>query len=124
MEFNRTSCYFSEPSFEHLNEFNGSTIWKEKKPKSCLKKTKRVSTNVVPDVDHHQQKNKVLKKFNVHQLSDMNQLIGNSKMLIGSLKDIFGITLPGTLTFLNFTRIKKIFLTKYMTHFYYRTWCA
>lgn len=97
-EIGQGNCYYSEPNIEHMNEFNGpKSVWsKEKKPKSsCLKKTKRnmVYTNVVPE---YQLNNKV-KKFNVHQLSDfknMNHIIDNSKMIIGSLKDIFGITLP------------------------------
>uniref|UniRef100_W4VRD0 Putative dual specificity protein kinase splb n=1 Tax=Corethrella appendiculata TaxID=1370023 RepID=W4VRD0_9DIPT len=88
------NCYYSEPSIEHLDEFNGNTIvkksvWsKEKKPKSsCLKKTKHnIYTNIVPEYDL----NKKMKKFNVHQLS----VIDNSKMIFGSLKDIFGISLP------------------------------
>jgi hypothetical protein len=96
-DIGKGNCYYSEPNIEHLNEFNGPrSVWsKEKKPKSsCLKKTKRnVYTNVVPEY----QLNNKIKKFNVHQLSDfknMNHIIDNSKMIIGSLKDIFGITLP------------------------------
>ncbi|XP_055544179.1 uncharacterized protein LOC129729556 [Wyeomyia smithii] len=95
------SCYYSEPNIEHLDEFNGNSmgaservtksVWsKEKKPKSsCLKKTKRnmMYTNiVVPEYDL----TKKVKKFNVHHLS----VIDNSKMIFGSLKDIFGIALP------------------------------
>ncbi|XP_052866979.1 uncharacterized protein LOC128273103 [Anopheles cruzii] len=102
------NCYYSEPSIEHLDEFNGNvtstggdvdrgqqfvkSVWsKEKKPKSsCLKKTKRNSiyTNVVvPEYDL----NRKVKKFNVHQRLSV---IDNSRMIFGSLKDIFGITLP------------------------------
>ncbi|XP_058455319.1 uncharacterized protein LOC131432810 [Malaya genurostris] len=95
------NCYYSEPNIEHLDEFNGNnltdgervtkSVWsKEKKPKSsCLKKTKRnmMYTNiVVPEYDL----TKKVKKFNVHHLS----VIDNSKMIFGSLKDIFGIALP------------------------------
>ncbi|XP_065091033.1 uncharacterized protein LOC135711990 isoform X2 [Ochlerotatus camptorhynchus] len=96
------NCYYSEPNIEHLDEFNGNSVggggerivksvWsKEKKPKSsCLKKTKRnmMYTNVVvPEYDL----TKKVKKFNVHHLS----VIDNSKMIFGSLKDIFGISLP------------------------------
>ncbi|XP_035899856.1 uncharacterized protein LOC118506597 isoform X2 [Anopheles stephensi] len=99
------NCYYSEPSIEHLDEFNGNvtagddggepvvkSVWsKEKKPKSsCLKKTKRNSifTNVV--VPEHDLSRKV-KKFNVHQRLSV---IDNSRMIFGSLKDIFGIALP------------------------------
>ncbi|XP_050089695.1 uncharacterized protein LOC126573589 [Anopheles aquasalis] len=108
------NCYYSEPSIEHLDEFNGNvmrdgnaegcasgttdqqqfvkSVWsKEKKPKSsCLKKTKRNSiyTNVVvPEYDL----NRKVKKFNVHQRLSV---IDNSRMIFGSLKDIFGIALP------------------------------
>uniref|UniRef100_A0A182R1J7 PH domain-containing protein n=1 Tax=Anopheles funestus TaxID=62324 RepID=A0A182R1J7_ANOFN len=99
------NCYYSEPSIEHLDEFNGNvtgtdgggeqfvkSVWsKEKKPKSsCLKKTKRNSifTNVVvPEYDLSRK----VKKFNVHQRLSV---IDNSRMIFGSLKDIFGIALP------------------------------
>uniref|UniRef100_A0A182QWB2 PH domain-containing protein n=1 Tax=Anopheles farauti TaxID=69004 RepID=A0A182QWB2_9DIPT len=105
------NCYYSEPSIEHLDEFNGNvaaggqgtepdggeqqfvkSVWsKEKKPKSsCLKKTKRNSifTNVVvPEYDLSRR----VKKFNVHQRLSV---IDNSRMIFGSLKDIFGIALP------------------------------
>ncbi|XP_062712151.1 uncharacterized protein LOC109405846 isoform X3 [Aedes albopictus] len=95
------NCYYSEPNIGHLDEFNGNSVagsdrvvksvWsKEKKPKSsCLKKTKRnmMYTNVVvPEYDL----TKKVKKFNVHHLS----VIDNSRMIFGSLKDIFGISLP------------------------------
>uniref|UniRef100_A0A1Q3FD37 Putative pleckstrin similarity domain protein n=1 Tax=Culex tarsalis TaxID=7177 RepID=A0A1Q3FD37_CULTA len=97
------NCYYSEPNIEHLDEFNGNgaaavggekvvkSVWsKEKKPKSsCLKKTKRnmmVTNVVVPEYDL----TKRVKKFNVHHRS----VIDNSKMIFGSLKDIFGISLP------------------------------
>ncbi|XP_053667643.1 uncharacterized protein LOC128717992 [Anopheles marshallii] len=99
------NCYYSEPSIEHLDEFNGNvtgadgggeqfvkSVWsKEKKPKSsCLKKTKRnnIFTNVVvPEYDLSRK----VKKFNVHQRLSV---IDNSRMIFGSLKDIFGIALP------------------------------
>uniref|UniRef100_A0A182IVQ3 PH domain-containing protein n=1 Tax=Anopheles atroparvus TaxID=41427 RepID=A0A182IVQ3_ANOAO len=109
------NCYYSEPSIEHLDEFNGNvmstdggngeqqqqqqhfvkSVWsKEKKPKSsCLKKTKRnnIYTNVVvPEYDL----NRKMKKFNVHQQHRRLSVIDNSRMIFGSLKDIFGIALP------------------------------
>ncbi|KFB40727.1 AGAP001907-PA-like protein [Anopheles sinensis] len=106
------NCYYSEPSIEHLDEFNGNvmspmdnagggeqqfvkSVWsKEKKPKSsCLKKTKRnnIYTNVVvPEYDL----NRKVKKFNVHQQHRRLSVIDNSRMIFGSLKDIFGIALP------------------------------
>lgn len=77
-EIGKGTCFFSEPS-----------VWsKERKPKnSCLKKSKQ--TNVV-------QENRIdssVKKFNIHQIST-NVIKDNGKMIIGSLKDIFGISLP------------------------------
>ncbi|XP_055605646.1 uncharacterized protein LOC129753821 [Uranotaenia lowii] len=95
------NCYYSEPNIEHLDAYNGNnvggervvkSVWsKEKKPKSsCLKKTKRnqmYTDIVVPEYDL----SKKVKKFNVHQRLSV---IDNSKMIFGSLKDIFGISLP------------------------------
>ncbi|CRK97449.1 CLUMA_CG010838, isoform A [Clunio marinus] len=73
--------FFSEPNI-------GRSVWsKEKKPKgSCLKKSKQ--TNVVEErkIDPN------VKKFNIHQ--GTNIIKNNSKMFIGSLKDILGISLP------------------------------
>lgn len=90
------NCYYSEPNIEHLDEYNQNYrpkySWsKEKKPKSsCLKKTKYTNM-VMPEYDL----NKKMKKFNVHHLTaDMSQIFDNSKTIIGSLKDIFGMALP------------------------------
>lgn len=85
------NCYYSEPNIEYANEFNQNrpryTWSKEKKPKSsCLKKTK-YTTSVIPEYNL----NKSVKKFNVHH---MTQIFDNSKAIIGSLKDIFGINMP------------------------------
>ena len=82
IEIGKGTCFFSEPNI-------GRSVWsKEKKPKnSCLKKSKQ--TNVV-------QERKIdgsVKKFNIHQIST-NVIKDNGKMIIGSLKDIFGISLP------------------------------
>lgn len=88
------NCYYSEPSIEILDESLGNirkSVWsKDKKPKSsCLKKSKR-HTDILVECNIN---NKV-KKFNVHPLTDMNNLIDNSKMIFGSLKNIFSIPLP------------------------------
>lgn len=84
------NCYYSEPNIGHMDEFNQNrprhTWSKEKKPKSsCLKKTKY--STVIPEYDL----NKSVKKFNVHHVT---QIFDNSKAIIGSLKDIFGINMP------------------------------
>lgn len=81
------NCYFSDPSIENDDNFEvtgAKSVWrKELKPKnSCLKKTKR-QTGVIEEQDLTTK----VKKFNVHQLSDVNQLIG-------SLRNIFSLTLP------------------------------
>lgn len=82
------NCYFSDPSIEtnddSLEAIGTKSVWrKEMKPKgSCLKKTKR-QIGVIQEQDLATK----MKKFNVHQLSDVNQLIG-------SLKNIFSLTLP------------------------------
>lgn len=82
IEIGQGTCFFSEPNI-------GRSVWsKEKKPKnSCLKKNKQ--TNVVQErkIDPN------VKKFNIHQIST-NVIKDNGKMIIGSLKDIFGISLP------------------------------
>lgn len=82
------NCYFSEPCIETMYEYEVETnqpksVWrKELKPKSsCLKKTVR-DTSVILE---HNVSTKV-KKFNVHQLPDVNNLFG-------SLKNIFS-TIP------------------------------
>lgn len=75
------NCYYSEPNIE-------KSVWsKDKKPKtSCLKKSKR-HTDILQE---YNLSNKV-KKFNVHQLPN---IIDNSKMIFGSLKNMFSIPLP------------------------------
>lgn len=88
------NCYYSEPSIEILDESMGNirkSVWsKDKKPKSsCLKKSKR-HTDILVECNL----NTKVKKFNVHPLTDMNNLIDNSKMIFGSLKNIFSIPLP------------------------------
>ncbi|KAG5682341.1 hypothetical protein PVAND_011700 [Polypedilum vanderplanki] len=86
IEIGKGACYFSEPNIR-------KSVWnKEKKPKSsCLKKSKKQeSTNVVQE--NHSIESSV-KKFNIHQLSS-SVIKDNGKMIIGSLKDIFGIALP------------------------------
>lgn len=93
------NCYFSEPnietlddSFEHIQ--TPKSVWsKEKKPKSsCLKKGGRpIGGGVILEQDIR----KKVKTFNVHQLKpDMNNLLDNSKIILGSLKNIFAMPLP------------------------------
>lgn len=84
------NCYFSDPCMDTTAEpefdlIQPKSVWcKELKPKSsCLKKSLR-DTEVIVESDA--KKNKV-KKFNVHQLPDVNHLFG-------SLKNIFSITIP------------------------------
>lgn len=83
IEIGKGTCFFSEPNI------GNNSVWsKEKKPKnSCLKKSKQ--TNVVQErkIDSN------VKKFNIHQIST-SVIKDNGKMIIGSLKDIFGISLP------------------------------
>lgn len=89
------NCYYSEPNI--MDEYNQNErprhSWsKEKKPKSsCLKKTK-YNTMVMPEYNL----NRKMQKFNVHHLTTdvTSHILDNSKTLIGSLKDIFGMTLP------------------------------
>lgn len=82
------NCYFSEPCIETMDEYDiepnqPKSVWcKELKPKSsCLKKSVR-DTAVILEHDV----NAKVKKFNVHQLPDVNHLFG-------SLKNIFS-TIP------------------------------
>lgn len=93
------NCYFSEPnietlddSFEHIQHTPKSVWSKEKKPKSsCLKKGGRPLGGVIIEQDI----SKKVKTFNVHQLKpDMNNLLDNSKIILGSLKNIFAMPLP------------------------------
>lgn len=82
------NCYFSEPCIETMDEsfktLSPKSVWrKEMKPKgSCLKKNRR-ETDVILEYDLTSK----VKSFNVHQLSDMNNLFG-------SLKNIFSMPLP------------------------------
>lgn len=91
------NCYYSEPNI--MDEYNQNErpkhSWsKEKKPKSsCLKKTQYTASNMVmPEYNL----NRKMQKFNVHHLTTdvTSHILDNSKTLIGSLKDIFGMTLP------------------------------
>lgn len=82
-------CYYSEPCIETMDESDGETsvqksVWcKELKPKSsCLKKARR-DTAVILEHDVGAK----VKKFNVHQLPDVNHLLG-------SLKNMFTISMP------------------------------
>lgn len=82
-------CYYSEPCFETMDESDSEpsvqkSVWcKELKPKSsCLKKT-RCDTAVILEHDVGAK----VKKFNVHQLPDVNNLLG-------SLKNMFTISIP------------------------------
>lgn len=83
------NCYFSDPCMDTSTEpefepIQPKSVWcKDLKPKSsCLKKIVR-DTEVIVEQDT---KTKV-KKFNVHQLPDVNNLFG-------SLKNIFSISIP------------------------------
>lgn len=82
IEIGKGTCFFSEPNI-------GRSVWsKEKKPKnSCLKKSKQASNVQERQIDSS------VKKFNIHQISK-SVIKDNGKMIIGSLKDIFGISLP------------------------------
>lgn len=92
------NCYYSEPNIDYLEQKNKKSVWsKEKKPKSsCLKKSSKINnTQIILNECElsSSKKNSKLKKFNVHQLSDVNNIIDNSKIIIGSLKNIFSINL-------------------------------
>lgn len=83
------NCYFSDPCMETINEpefeiIPPKSVWcKELKPKSsCLKKSFRET-----GVNVEQEAKNRLKKFNVHQLPDVNHLFG-------SLKNMFTIPIP------------------------------
>lgn len=82
IDIGKGTCFFSEPNI-------GRSVWsKEKKPKnSCLKKSKQTSVVQERQIDGS------VKKFNIHQIST-SVIKDNGKMIIGSLKDIFGISLP------------------------------
>lgn len=83
------NCYFSDPCMETITEpefgmVSPKSVWcKELKPKSsCLKKSFRETEVIVePEAKN------TLKKFNVHQLPDVNHLFG-------SLKSMFTIPIP------------------------------
>lgn len=83
IEIGRGTCYFSEPNI-------GKSVWnKEKKPKSsCLKKSKRAENEKWQEIKMETN----MKKFNIHQLSS-SVIKDNGKAIIGSLKDILGISL-------------------------------
>lgn len=83
IEIGKGTCYFSEPNI-------GKSVWnKEKKPKSsCLKKSKRVESEKWQAISFESN----MKKFNIHQLSS-SVIKDNGKAIIGSLKDILGISL-------------------------------
>lgn len=89
IEIGKGTCYFSEPNIRR-------SVWnKEKKPKSsCLKKSSKKSmpTDIVQETPQSSIDSSV-KKFNIHQLSS-SVIKDNGKMIIGSLKDILGISLP------------------------------
>lgn len=83
------NCYFSEPCIETMDEYDIETaqpksVWcKELKPKSsCLKKTVR-DTSVILEHDV----NSKVKKFNVHQLSDVNHLFGSIKNIFSTIPE-------------------------------------
>lgn len=91
------ACFYSEPNIRQKSVWN-----KERKPKSsCLKKSKAAA----PQSDQQQQQPKcqkklidstsLMQKFNIHQMTKKVIQDNNAgKMIIGSLKDIFGISLP------------------------------
>lgn len=84
------NCYFSEPCIETMDEYDDiesiqpKSVWcKELKPKSsCLKKTVR-DTSVILE---HDVSTKV-KKFNVHQLPDVNNLFGSIKNIFSTIPE-------------------------------------
>lgn len=85
-------AFFSEPNIR-------KSVWnKERKPKSsCLKKS-RAAANAATSIPQSDQKNidsNIMKKFNIHKMTKRVIQDNNAgKMIIGSLKDIFGISLP------------------------------
>jgi hypothetical protein len=90
IEIGRGSFFFSEPNIR-------KSVWsKEKKPKSsCLKKSKVTSPPTPHPHDCEQKKiDSNVKKFNIHKISKRAIKDNAGKMIIGSLKDIFGISLP------------------------------
>lgn len=83
------NCYFSEPCIETIDGYDIKSIrprsvWcKELKPKSsCLKKKVR-DTSVIIEHDV----NSKVKKFNVHQLSDVNHLFGSIKNIFSTIPE-------------------------------------
>lgn len=83
IEIGKGTCYFSEPNIR-------KSVWnKEKKPRtSCLKKSNK-KTEIIQENSFESN----VKKFNIHQLSS-SVIKDNGKMIIGSLKDILGMSLP------------------------------
>lgn len=84
-------AFFSEPNIR-------KSVWnKERKPKSsCLKKSRISNTAVtIPQSEQKNIDSNIMKKFNIHKMTKkviQDNVAG--KMIIGSLKDIFGISLP------------------------------
>lgn len=83
------NCYFSEPCIETMHEYElepcqPKSVWrKELKPKSsCLKKTVR-ETSVILEHDVTAK----VKKFNVHQLPDVNNLFGSIKNIFSTIPE-------------------------------------
>lgn len=98
MEMSR-GAFFSEPNIR-------KSVWnKERKPKSsCLKKSKATAATgpaaaaALPQSEQKCAKSidfNPMKKFNIHQMTKKVIQDNNAgKMIIGSLKDILGISLP------------------------------
>lgn len=83
------NCYFSEPCIETIDEYEleqqrPKSVWcKELKPKSsCLKKTVR-DTSVILEQDVNER----VKKFNKHQLPDVNNLFGSIKNIFSTIPE-------------------------------------
>lgn len=84
------NCYYSEPSIGTMDEYHSNahyqprSVWcKELKPKSsCLKKTVR-DTSVIIEHDV----NTKVKKFNVHQLPDVTELLGSIKNIFSTIPE-------------------------------------
>lgn len=87
IDIGKGTCYFSEPSIGNKSVWN-----KEKKPKnSCLKKNSSGgSGSGIKKQESLIESN--VKKFNIHQISS-SVIKDNGKAIIGSLKDILGISL-------------------------------
>lgn len=85
------NCYYSEPcigsmrEYRNIEHFQPKSVWrKELKPKSsCLKKTAMRDTSVIIEHDV----NAKVKKFNVHQLPDVNELLGSIKNIFSTIPE-------------------------------------